>query len=183
MGGRFRECLAFPPFLSLDDPNMMIFVAKFVGRLQANVVSTGLLSMLLLPILQRTVGMQAPVEGGKLEPHLTIVASDSTSFSTYHSSLRFLWARRADRPGALHYRARFPESNYSKPLLALNDPTTFDAHDRYSTTKLLDVILARKIAQLPKVMASGVVINSVNPSLCKSDLGREIQGDEAARFQ
>jgi NAD(P)-dependent dehydrogenase (short-subunit alcohol dehydrogenase family) len=59
----------------------------------------------------------------------------------------------------------------------------FNGHDRYSTTKLLDVFLARKIAQLPKVAASGVVVNSVNPSLCESDLGRDLQGEAAARFR
>ena len=67
--------------------------------------------------------------------------------------------------------------------MALNDSTKYDGGDRYSTTKLLDVFLARKVAQLPKVTASGVVVNSVNPSLCQSDLGREFQGEEAAKFQ
>ena len=83
----------------------------------------------------------------------------------------------------MHYSARFTEHNQPKPLLALNDSTKFDGLDRYPTTKLLDVFLARKVAQLPKVTASGVVVNSVNPSLCKSDLGREFQGEEAAKFQ
>ena len=83
----------------------------------------------------------------------------------------------------MHYRAQFTEHSRSKPISALNDPTTFNKHDRYSATKLLDVFLARKIAQLPKVTASGIIVNSVNPSLCQSDLGREAQGEEAARFR
>ena len=83
----------------------------------------------------------------------------------------------------MHYRARFTENNQSKPLAALNDSTKFDGSDRYSTTKLLDVFLARKIAQLPKATEGGIVVNSVNPSLCKSDLAREFQGEEATRFQ
>jgi len=87
------------------------------------------------------------------------------------------------RTGTVHYRARFTEHTQPKPLSALNDSTKFDQHDRYSTTKLLDVFLARKVAQLPKVTASGVVVNFVNPSLCQSDLGREFQGEQAARFQ
>ena len=75
---------------------MTVFVFNFADRLQANVVSTGLLGVQLLPLLQRTAAMQAPVEGVDLKPHLTIVASDSTSFSIHHSGLSFpiLWARR-----------------------------------------------------------------------------------------
>ena len=83
----------------------------------------------------------------------------------------------------MHYKARFTEHNQPKPLSALNDPAKFDGRDRYSTTKLLDVFLAQKIAQLPKATAGGIVVNSVNPSLCQSDLAREFQGEAAARFQ
>jgi len=174
----------FCSFVSMEDSDMIVLVVQFASRLQANVISTGLLGVLLLPILQRTAAMQAPVEGVDLKPHLTIVASDSTS-SAHHSPFP-LPSRGLARPnklGIVHYRASFAEHNHSKPLLALNDPTKFDGHDRYSTTKLLDVFLARKIAQLPKVTANGIVVNSVNPSLCQSDLGREFQGEDAARFR
>ncbi len=131
--------------------------------------------------------MQAPVEGVNLKPHLTIVASDSTFTWPHHSLLAALsppvGLACPNGPGTVHHRARFTEHNQTKPISALNDSTKFVAHDRYSTTKLLDVFLARKIAQLPKATAGGVVVNSVNPSLCQSDLGREAQGEAAARFR
>ena len=68
---------------------MTVLIVNFAVRLQANVVNTGLLGVQLLPLLQRTAAMQAPVEGVELKPHLTIVASDSTSFSIHHPRLSF----------------------------------------------------------------------------------------------
>ena len=68
---------------------LMVFIVNLADRLQANVVSTGLLGVQLLPLLQRTAAMQAPVEGVDLKPHLTIVASDSASFSVHPSRLSF----------------------------------------------------------------------------------------------
>ena len=80
----------FPPFfVSMVGPELMVFIVNFAGRLQANVVSTGLLGVQLLPLLQRTAAMQAPVEGVDLKPHLTIVASDSASFSVHHARRSF----------------------------------------------------------------------------------------------
>ena len=86
MRGRSRESF-FSPFVSKEEVDLTKFVGSFADRLQANVISTGLLGVLLLPILQRTATMQAPVEGVNLKPHLTVVASDST-FTSLHRSLQ-----------------------------------------------------------------------------------------------
>lgn len=89
MRGRSRESSPAPfllsSFLAKEGADLTIFLDQISDRLQANVISTGLLGVLLLPILQRTAAMQAPVEGVNLKPHLTIVASDSTSTWPHHS--------------------------------------------------------------------------------------------------
>ena len=85
MGGRLRESFFF--FVSVGGFDLTILVVQFTDRLQANVISTGLFGVLLLPILQRTAAMPDPVEGVNLKPHLTIVASDSTFTSTHHPPL------------------------------------------------------------------------------------------------
>ncbi|KAJ7794075.1 hypothetical protein B0H14DRAFT_3497401 [Mycena olivaceomarginata] len=55
----------------------------------------------------------------------------------------------------------------------LNDPSQSNAlsGDRYPTTKLFDLFLAREISKLPQ--AEGVVINVVDPGLCRSDITRD----------
>lgn len=53
-------------------------------------------------------------------------------------------------------------------------------HDRYATTKLVDLLLARELAaQLsataqPNPEANPVIVNSVNPGLCKSNLFQDL---------
>jgi len=113
--------------------------------LQVNVISTGLLATLLLPSMQRTTSLPA---ASVLKPHLVIVSSDA------------------------HYLAGFPEHTAAKPISALNDQARFRSSDRYYVTKLLDVFIVQKLARLSK--ASGIVISTVNPAFCRSDLNREV---------
>lgn len=50
-------------------------------------------------------------------------------------------------------------------------------HDRYMTTKLLDILIARELAaQLDAASAgaSPIIVNTVNPGLCKSSLFRDV---------
>ena len=71
----------------------------------------------------------------------------------------------------VHYMASFACRNAHGPLLkAISDQSNFSLLDQYNVTKLLDVYLAREIALLPD--ARSVVVNSVNPGLCKSELRR-----------
>jgi len=83
-----------------------------------------------------------------LKPHLMIVASD------------------------IHTFAKFKVHQDPKPIQALNDQATFETNDRYRTTKLLDVFMARDFAKLP--IAKNVVVSAPNPGFCFSSLRREI---------
>ncbi|KAF7354615.1 hypothetical protein MSAN_01374900 [Mycena sanguinolenta] len=44
--------------------------------------------------------------------------------------------------------------------------------DRYPTTKIFNLYLAREIAKLPQ--AQGIVVNVVAPGLCMTEIGRDI---------
>lgn len=44
--------------------------------------------------------------------------------------------------------------------------------DRYNVSKLLSLFLARKIATLPA--AKDIVVNCVNPGLCKSEFRADL---------
>jgi len=57
---------------------------------------------------------------------------------------------------------------------ALNDPSLANMHQRYDETKLLNVFLTRAMAQ--HLSANDVVVDSVNPGLCHSELTREATG-------
>ncbi|KAJ6581906.1 hypothetical protein B0H19DRAFT_929440 [Mycena capillaripes] len=121
--------------------------------LQVNVLSTGLLGILLLPLLQSTTRLPPPhPDASQTPPHLTFTGS-----------------------GAL-FLANFPEKSATKILQALNDEEKSNHKDRYPTSKLLDLFLAREIAALPR--AEGVVVNVVDPGLCISELGRNFGTDQ-----
>ncbi|KAI5476854.1 hypothetical protein MNV49_007088 [Pseudohyphozyma bogoriensis] len=114
--------------------------------LQTNDLSTGLLSLLLLPVLAKTAERYPEVT-----PHMSIVGSE------------------------VHMWAKFAEKKVPGPTLAaLNTEKHFNPDDRYFTSKLIALFIARKLAKLP--IASSVVVNIVNPGLCKSDLRREFPG-------
>ncbi|KAJ7850538.1 putative short-chain dehydrogenase [Mycena leptocephala] len=127
------------------------------GTLQVNVLSTGLLGILLLPLLHSTARLPPPhPDASQTPPHLTFTGS-----------------------GAL-FLASFPEKTAPNILQVLNDEGKTNAKDRYPTSKLLDLFLAREIAGLPK--AQGVVVNVVDPGLCISELGRDMDLKPAVLF-
>lgn len=128
-------------------------------RTQVNGLATGLLGLLLLPLLRKTAKLPAPdsvpsdnSKAVAFKPHLTIVGSE------------------------MHHFAAFKEAALPGPiLLNLNKQEEFEKNpmDRYSVTKLIDVYLALGLAALA---GDGVVVNVVNPGLCESEFRREMEG-------
>eukprot|EP01057_Protomagalhaensia_wolfi_P001340 Protomagalhaensia_wolfi_Nauph_80__1339@NODE_179_length_3278_cov_264_687249_g135_i0_p1_GENE_NODE_179_length_3278_cov_264_687249_g135_i0NODE_179_length_3278_cov_264_687249_g135_i0_p1_ORF_typecomplete_len327_score64_83adh_short/PF00106_25/7_7e31adh_short_C2/PF13561_6/3_5e15KR/PF08659_10/3_1e09Epimerase/PF01370_21/0_00019Sacchrp_dh_NADP/PF03435_18/0_0022Sacchrp_dh_NADP/PF03435_18/6e03RmlD_sub_bind/PF04321_17/0_0513Beta_HSD/PF01073_19/0_11_NODE_179_length_3278_cov_264_687249_g135_i022273207 len=114
-----------------------------------NVISTFLLALLMLPVLQRTA------DKFKTRPTLTIVASE------------------------VHAWAKFPERNLPQGqiLASLSDMKTATMKERYLTSKLLEVLIVREISPLvSKSSNSSVVLNMLNPGFCHSELNRELAG-------
>lgn len=116
-------------------------------QITVNVLSTFLMALLLLPALRRTATRHNTV------PHLTIVSSDAHVVTPF---------RCRDAPSILQ---------------ALKGPA--DMYNRYGDTKLLQLLLVRELAKALDGASSGptqkqprVVLNTLNPGLCRSDLFR-----------
>ncbi|KAK7025039.1 hypothetical protein R3P38DRAFT_2952456 [Favolaschia claudopus] len=118
--------------------------------LQINDLATGLLGVLLLPKLQATSKLPHPLPDTALPPHLAITGSEGM------------------------FMAKFAEQSAPKILAAMNDEAQSKGKlgDRYFTSKLLNLYLAREICKLPS--AQGVVVNVVSPGLCTTELGRDL---------
>ncbi|KAJ7180982.1 hypothetical protein C8R46DRAFT_1071093 [Mycena filopes] len=116
--------------------------------LQVNGIATGLLAVLLLPLLQVTTKLPPPhPNAAETLPHLTITGSSA------------------------QYLTKFPEKRATNILHTLNDPSKGSiSKDRYAVSKLFNLFLAREIAAL--LQAQGVVVNVVDPGMCASDIGR-----------
>ncbi|KAJ7031817.1 hypothetical protein C8F04DRAFT_959836 [Mycena alexandri] len=118
--------------------------------LQINALSTGLLAVLLLPLLQATTRLPPPhPDASKTPPHLTITGSASI------------------------FLAKFAERSGTQILKTLNDESKSDIMDRYFTSKILSLFITREIANLSQ--AEGVVVNIVDPGLCSSEIGRDLE--------
>ncbi|KAF7358699.1 hypothetical protein MSAN_01208900 [Mycena sanguinolenta] len=147
--------------------------------LQTNVLSTGLLGVLLLPLLQTTSKLPSPRPESAIPPHLTITSSEGMTI------------------------AKFSEKSASSILKAMNDQSQCpDMLDRYFTSKLLNLFLAREIAKLPQtrgvvikcvllffsepdyvlIWAFSAVYSTVTPGLCVSELGRDYDVPAVAAF-
>ncbi|KXJ85748.1 hypothetical protein Micbo1qcDRAFT_153852 [Microdochium bolleyi] len=80
---------------------------------------------------------------------------------------------------ALHYAAPTAELTMTTPIIdRLNDPAKADMAGRYPLSKLLVLYAVRELAARQGTAgghsgSSGVIINTPNPSFCKSDLHRE----------
>lgn len=125
------------------------------SSLQVNVFSTALLGLLLLPKLKASGKTNAIADGtsGTAQfPHLTIVGSHT------HATLKHL--QQQDAPNV---------------LAALSTPEAFNMQqysisklfDQYITMELADIVSKESIDGIPTV-----VINSVSPGACQSDLSR-----------
>ncbi|OAL45197.1 NAD(P)-binding protein [Pyrenochaeta sp. DS3sAY3a] len=90
--------------------------------LHVNVLGSAFLSLLLLPSLQ--IAASSPAIDS-VKPHLTFVSS------------------------GLHAMAKFPERRLpaGQILQALNNESTYNAQDRYSTTKLISLLWAKEFAR------------------------------------
>ena len=123
------------------------------NTIKTNVISTFLLAFLLLPKMKQTASDY------NTRPTLTIVSSE------------------------VHFWAKFPEKSApdGKILDTLNVQGQGNFGERYPLSKLLEVLLVRKIVSLhPNRLIDAnapedypVTINLVNPGLCHSELARE----------
>ncbi|KAH8919130.1 NAD(P)-binding protein [Atractiella rhizophila] len=104
--------------------------------LQVNVISNAAVALCLLSRLHATAALPVPVGGEEFRPHLAIVSSDT------------------------HELPKFEQRNKPNILRAINEET-FVAHQRYWTSKLLDVLFTRELAKLPQ--ANGIIVSSPNP--------------------
>lgn len=116
------------------------------STITVNVNSTFLLALSLLPQLKETASKF------NTRPNLTITASE------VHA-----WAKFEER--------KAPEGKIFETLSS-NEKTGAIA-DRYMTSKLLEVLAIRAMAEQKTATQIPVTINCVNPGLCHSELGRE----------
>nr|GAT59591.1 predicted protein [Mycena chlorophos] len=135
----------------LNTPKWQVTGDGWENILQVNTLATGLLGVLLLPILQKTAGLPTPLpDAPKIAPHLTMTGS------------------------AAQFFADFPEMKLTSNLLkTLNDESKCKHGDRYPISKLLLNLQTRKIAQLPA--AKDVVVNVTDPGLCITSIGRDFE--------
>lgn len=118
------------------------------ASITVNVISTFLLTALVLPKLKATAAKF------RTRPTLTITSSDVHSHTTFPQSSA-------------------PEGEI---LAAVNDKQIAEKHwdEQYPISKLLEVFAVRSIAELSSESSKyPVTINTVNPGLCHSELGRD----------
>ncbi|KAI8966281.1 putative short-chain dehydrogenase/reductase family protein [Daldinia sp. FL1419] len=108
-----------------------------------NVLSTFLLAILLLPKMTDTAKRY------NAQPRLTIVTSEA----------------------GFAVKEAFDKIKDS-PLKKLNDPQTSDMKQRYPVSKLIQHFAGRHLATLVPVSKTGVILNLVNPGLCRTALSR-----------
>lgn len=119
------------------------------NTVQVNYLSTALLAMLLLPVLRYKIS-----ETGAKPGRLTIVGS------------------------GISHRAKVPNRNTRPFLASFDDSETCDLTERYASSKLLSqLFLVRLLDHLPRGIEDEVIVNIVDPGLCKgTDLHREAGG-------
>jgi len=113
--------------------------------IKVNVISTFLLSFLLLPKLRETAVKF------NVTPHLTVVSSE------------------------VHFFAAFDERKHTSTSIfeTFSDQSKSSIMDRYNVSKLLEVLLVR--ALVDNVGQNyPVIINTVNPGFCHSELMRDV---------
>lgn len=141
-----------------------------------NVLATGLLAVMLLPLLSQTADLPVPPGGTTRKPQLEIVASEgepllAESLPLLHLAV-LIWRRARS---TVHYwvnPANLPRSGSGARGPFLSELCSEPYHARlppleaYQISKLLDIFLARKLAALPA--AEKVQVTATNPGLCKS---------------
>lgn len=136
-----------------------------LDSLQTNVLSTFLLGILSIPILQKTAKLPSP-NGESFKPHLVIVASDCECYLPM-----FIAVTNGLFP--VHCTAKFPQQSAENSITALDElgPTTYSPDERYATTKLLDILLTRELGE--RFKNEDFIITSVNPGFSKSEFHRD----------
>ena len=115
------------------------------STITTNVISTFLLALLLLPKLK-----ESAQEFG-IKPHLVIVSSE------------------------VHYFSGLPhrKEKYGPIFETLAKKSQFKAGDSYFTSKLLVVLIIRQIVEEEAKFGYPVIINNINPGLCRTGLARD----------
>lgn len=77
-----------------------------------------------------------------------------------------------------HLVPTFPEQHAPNTFRALNEPGTADMVNRYNVTKRLEILLANEFAVRHPFdqTTQPVIINTVNPGLCRSEFFRDFSG-------
>jgi NAD(P)-dependent dehydrogenase (short-subunit alcohol dehydrogenase family) len=107
-------------------------------------ITTNVISLFLLALLLLPK-LKLSAKEHSIQPRLVIIASE------------------------VHAWTKFPEQHAPSIFAALDDPASTTMTERYMTSKLLEVLVIREIA--PRLTASGVILNMVNPGLNKTTLG------------
>ena len=130
--------------------NAGIFPVKYAlsptaheSTVQVNHLGTALLSLLLLPCLEK-----APSRATADLPHLTITTSE------------------------VHMWTSWKERKADNILEEMDKESTFGVPGRYYDSKLLNVLWTRELASRIRP-AANVLVNMVNPGLCSSGLHRD----------
>ncbi|CZR63677.1 related to light induced alcohol dehydrogenase Bli-4 [Phialocephala subalpina] len=115
-----------------------------------NVISTGLLALLVLPKLRESASKYNMV------PRLSIVSSE------------------------LHFMCKFEERKEEDIFAALNRKEGAKIGERYAVSKLLEVFFVRELAKkINESKKPKVIVNCMTPGACKSDFDRESTGLKA----
>lgn len=111
-----------------------------------NVISTFLLALLALPKLKATA------KKFTVHPHLTIVSSE------------------------VHVMAGFDErKDTSKPIFEVLKDEQSRTTEKYQLSKLLEVLIVREMTETSAKAPYPVIINMLNPGLCRTALTREFK--------
>ncbi|ORY61734.1 NAD(P)-binding protein, partial [Pseudomassariella vexata] len=143
------------PLLDVLVLNAGIFAGRFrtsednEETITTNFVSTALLACLLHPKLRETAKLR------KTHTHITVTASELYELANFKE--------RAAPEGQL--------------FAWLANKGNFSMGDRYSTSKLLIMLVIRQIAAMAPVESSGVIVNCVAPGYCQTDLGAQDTGN------
>lgn len=124
------------------------------GAIQVNALSTTLLALLLLPKMKAS-------KTAEWTPVIEVVSS------------------------GLHRAVKIPDELAGAPLEAYNQPERFARQAQYDTTKLFvqcAVIGLSKITQASASVEPRVIVTSVCPGACKSELAREVFPGAAGRI-
>jgi len=115
-------------------------------RFATNHLGTALLTLLLLPVIRKTVEQDA-----NTYPRVLILASE------------------------MHHWAPFADRNAASIVQAMDDPTNKSLKERYQDSKLLNILFTRSLAAHLKDSRhpedKRITVSAINPGLVASELG------------